>query len=199
MLLWLLPASVFGCGDDDGQPIGSSSGAGAGSGSSSDLPSAGSGAEAGAGGDTPGSSSNSASSSDDGGPSSPTADGDDSSSATSESGGAAGPFASVRFTIPAGTVVEEFSFDADADAVPGALDGRTLWVSVVDVSHPRREQSELCPGSHPLDGCATVDYGAFGMTHDNRVTLEGVDGPLSVHLYKDRSLQREPEPLPASE
>lgn len=34
----------------------------------------------------------------------------------------------------------------------------------------------MCP-SHPLDGCTTVDYGAFGMTHDNRITFEGPAGP----------------------
>ena len=110
-----------------------------------------------------------------------------------------GPFASGVFEIPAGTVVEAFSFTGEVSSVPGVLDGRTLLVAVRDLSHPERDQDALCPGSHPLDGCATVDYGAFGMTYDNRISFQGADGPLVVHLYKDRSLQPEPEPLPISE
>lgn len=111
----------------------------------------------------------------------------------------AGLFASGTFVIPAGTVVEEFSFTSTADFSPGILDGRTLVVAVTDLSHPDRDQDVLCPGSHPLDGCATVDYGAFGNTHDNRISFEGAEGPLSIHLYKDRSLQAEAEPLPPNE
>ncbi len=110
-----------------------------------------------------------------------------------------GVFAIRTFEIPAGATVEEFSFAATTEFNPGLLDGREILVALLDVSHPERNQEELCPGSHPLDGCATVDYGAFGMTHDNRITFEGADGPLSIHLYKDRSLQPEPEPLPANE
>lgn len=110
-----------------------------------------------------------------------------------------GVIATASFTIPAGTVVEEFSFTSTLDVVPGLLDGRNIIVAVTDVTHPDRNQDDLCPGSHPLDGCATVDYGAFGNTHDNRISFEGADGPLSIHLYKDRSLQPEAEPLPASE
>ncbi len=43
----------------------------------------------------------------------------------------------------------------------------------------RSSTVEVCPvcPSHPLDGCTTVDYGAFGMTHDNRITFEGPAGP----------------------
>ena len=107
-----------------------------------------------------------------------------------------GAFAVGSFVIPAGTIVDAFTFEAEAEWAPGDLDGRTLLVAVVDISHPDRDQTELCPGNHPLDGCATVDYGAFGDTYDNRVTFEGPRGPWSVHMYKDRSLQLEPEPLP---
>lgn len=110
-----------------------------------------------------------------------------------------GPFATGSFVIPAGTIVDAFTFQAEADWAPGDLDGRTLVVAVVDVSHPERDQTELCPGNHPLNGCATVDYGAFGDTYDNRVTFEGPRGPWSIHMYKDRSLQLEAEPLPPSE
>ena len=114
----------------------------------------------------------------------------------STGGPMSGVFASAVFTIPAGTVVQEFSFQAEADFAPGILDGQTLAVAITDLSHPRRDQQVLCPGNHPLDGCATVDYGAFGTPHDNRITFDGANGPLTVHLYKDRTLQPEPEPLP---
>jgi len=121
------------------------------------------------------------------------------------SGDATGPgmqtglLASATFVIPAGSTVEEYSFNTTTLFDPGSLDGRALTVNVTDISHPERDQAALCPGNHPLDGCATVDYGAFGTTHDNRVSFEGADGPLSVHLYKDRSLQPEPEDLPVNE
>ena len=110
-----------------------------------------------------------------------------------------GIFARAEFTIPAGARVEEFSFNTETEFNPGILTGRDVLVAVTDLSQPRRDQADLCPGSHPLDGCATVDYGAFGMTHDNRISFEGPDGPVAIHLYKDWSLQPEPEPLPANE
>jgi len=103
------------------------------------------------------------------------------------------------FTIPAGATVEEFSFSAPLDVGPTILSGESVVVAVRDLSHPERDQSVLCPGSHPLDGCATVDYGAFGMTHDNRITFEGPRGPWAIHLYKDRSLQLDAEELPINE
>lgn len=110
----------------------------------------------------------------------------------------AGILASTSFVVPSGTVVEEFHFETELLVEPGVVAG-TLVVAVADLSHPRRDQATLCPSSHPLDGCATVDYGAFGMTHDNRVTFEGPRGPWAVHLYKDRSLAPEPEMLPLNE
>ncbi|MEM6993680.1 MAG: hypothetical protein AAF721_24415 [Myxococcota bacterium] len=117
-----------------------------------------------------------------------------------DSGGtASGVFAIGTFEIPSNATVEEFSFTATTEFNPGVLDGRELLVAITDVSHPERNQDELCPGSHPLDGCATVDYGAFGMTHDNRISFEGDGAPVVLHLYKDRSLQPEPEPLPPNE
>jgi hypothetical protein len=105
--------------------------------------------------------------------------------------------ASARFTIPAGTVVQEFDFSAEGEA--GFEAGTPIVVAVRDVTHTDRDEATLCPGSHPLDGCATVDYGAFGSTHDNSITLEGEDGSFAIHLFKDRSLEPEAEPLPDSE
>ena len=66
-------------------------------------------------------------------------------------------------------------------------------------SHPARDQSQLCMGNHPLNGCATVDYGAFGITHDNRLTVAGDGAPVELHLHKDRSVQPRAEPLPPDE
>lgn len=125
---------------------------------------------------------------------------DGTASSSSETGGiSGGVFANGTFEIPSNATVEEFSFTANAAFSPGILDGREIVVAVVDISHPKRDQLEICPGSHPLDGCATVDYGAFGMTHDNRISFEGADGPITIHLFKDRTLQPDPESLPASE
>ena len=135
----------------------------------------------------------------DGAPGSTSADGGSSGSMPDMPAPEGGVIATGTFTIPAGTVVEEFSFTSTLDVVPGVLDGREIVVAVTDVTHPDRNQDELCPGSHPLDGCATVDYGAFGNTHDNRISFEGAKGPVSIHLYKDRSLQPDAEPLPSSE
>lgn len=103
------------------------------------------------------------------------------------------------FTIPSGATVEEFSFTAPLLSGPSLLSGEQVVVAVRDLTHPRRDQTVLCTNNHPLDGCATVDYGAFGMTHDNRISFEGPDGPWAIHLYKDRSLQVRPEPLPVNE
>jgi len=73
-----------------------------------------------------------------------------------------------------------------------------LEVSVLDISRPERDQTALCP-SHPLDGCATVDYGAFGFTHDNRILAPSADGEVAIHLFKDRSLHADAEALPPDE
>ena len=125
---------------------------------------------------------------------------DETGASSSEAGGVSGGvFASGTFEIPSNATVEEFSFTANTAFSPGILDGREIVVAVVDLSHPKRDQLEICPGNHPLDGCATVDYGAFGTTHDNRISFEGADGPITIHLFKDRTLQLEPESLPASE
>ncbi len=125
---------------------------------------------------------------------------DDGSDSSDSSGSpAAGVLAVGTFTIPAGATVEEFSFTAPFDGGATILSGETVVVAIRDLSHPRRDQTVLCPGNHPLDGCATVDYGAFGMTHDNRITFEGPRGPWAIHLFKDRSIQPEPEPLPVNE
>ncbi len=105
-----------------------------------------------------------------------------------------------EFTIPAGTTVQEFDFEAEGVAPPFDTTGGLIAVSVLDLTHPDREQSELCPGSHPLDGCATIDYGAFGMTHDNRMLVERAGGGAAeLHLYKDRGVESMAEPLPPSE
>jgi hypothetical protein len=103
------------------------------------------------------------------------------------------------YTVPAGTVVQEVTFKATGI---GAFDltGGRLTVAVTDLSHPNRDQNVVCgPNTdypdHPLDGCATVDYGAFGPHYDNRITVDGASGPLSFHMYTDRSLKLDPEPL----
>ena len=122
-------------------------------------------------------------------------DGDPSSSG-SDDGGVIEPGTSLvvgTFTIPAGARVEEFAFDATG--IAGAPAGTLVAVRIRDLTHPNRDQTKLCPASHPLDGCATVDYGAFGMTHDNHILYESPDGAAELHLYKDRSLQAESEPL----
>jgi hypothetical protein len=98
-------------------------------------------------------------------------------------------------TIPRGTTVREFDFRADGPAPTASTIGATLVVTVLDASHPNRDQSAICPNDHPLDGCPTVDYGAFGDTHDNRITLMSASGPIAFHLYKDRSIEPDAEPL----
>lgn len=135
----------------------------------------------------------------DGSSSTEPADGESTTSPEDTEGVPAGVLLRTTFTIPADTVVEEFSFTAPVQLPPTMLSGETLVLAVRDLSHPERDQAVLCPGSHPLDGCATVDYGAFGTPHDNRVTFEGPRGPWSIHFYKDRSIQLEPEPLPFNE
>ncbi|MCA9655389.1 MAG: hypothetical protein KC501_36075 [Myxococcales bacterium] len=125
---------------------------------------------------------------------------DDSTGAAGDTGPAPeGLLLRTSFVIPAATVVQEFSFSAPLASPPTLLSGETVVVAVRDLSHPERDQDALCPAYHPLEGCATVDYGAFGTTHDNRLTFEGPDGPWAIHLYKDRSLRLETEPLPANE
>ena len=104
-----------------------------------------------------------------------------------------------EFTIPAGATVVEFEFEADGEAPPFSTVGAPVRVAVVDRSHPARDQSQLCMGNHPLNGCATVDYGAFGITHDNRLTVAGDGAPVELHLHKDRSVQPLAEPLPPDE
>lgn len=98
-------------------------------------------------------------------------------------------------TIPRGTRVQEFDFTADGAAPTASTIGATLVVSVRDRSHADRDQSAICPNDHPLDGCPTVDYGAFGDTHDNRISF----GPIAFHLYKDRSTPRPSPSRPSSE
>lgn len=129
------------------------------------------------------------------------ADGSDGGESSSSGGPPEGPvlLARARFEIPADTVVQNFAFDGETLVVADGLHG-LLAIDVVDLTHPDRDQDALCPSNHPLDGCATVDYGAFGQTHDNRALALRPDGSeVAFHLYKDRSLQADAEPLPPDE
>jgi hypothetical protein len=102
------------------------------------------------------------------------------------------------YTVPSNTVVEEFDFEAQGVGAFNLTGGR-LVVSVLDLTHTDRDQSTLCTNDHPLDGCATVDYGAFGPTHDNRISVDGASGELSFHLWTDRSVRLDAEPLQEGE
>lgn len=104
-----------------------------------------------------------------------------------------------QVTIPSHTKVVEFDAEATGVAPDFATDGAAVKVSIVDLTHPDRDQSDLCSGNHPLNGCATVDYGAFGSTHDNRLTVAGAGGEVALHLYKDRSIQALAEVLAPDE
>ncbi|MEZ4449810.1 MAG: hypothetical protein R3B09_10030 [Nannocystaceae bacterium] len=104
-----------------------------------------------------------------------------------------------QVTIPSHTKVVEFDAAAVGVAPSFATDGASVTISVVDLTHPDRDQSALCSGNHPLNGCATVDYGAFGFTHDNRLVVAGEGGDVDLHLYKDRSVQALAEDLAPDE
>lgn len=120
-------------------------------------------------------------------------------SADGSTGGEPMVLVAARFTIPAGTVVEELVYGAQGTAVDGPTTGRTIVVAIRDLTHVDRDQDALCPGSHPLDGCATVDYGAFGIPHDNHLVVDGISGPVELHLHKSREVLAITEPLPISE
>ncbi|MCA9692117.1 MAG: hypothetical protein KC636_21115 [Myxococcales bacterium] len=104
-----------------------------------------------------------------------------------------------EFTIPAGAVVDAFVFSAEGEPPPFSTVGADVIVRVLDLTHPERDQTSLCSGNHPLNGCATVDYGAFGDTYDNHLIVAGEGGPIALHLFKDRTIQFGPEPLPPDE